>query len=95
MQVIRPSGYVADRPWGALDIERIEDASVRLHWTDCPYVWHVNDGPEVLVVLDGQVDMHMRGASGERTYRLEVGDIFHAAPGMSTRPLLSASLVSW
>ena len=26
-------------------------------WTDAPYKWHVNDGSEVFVVLDGEVDM--------------------------------------
>ncbi len=81
MRVYRPGEYVAERAWGALDIERLDDASVRLHWTDQPYVWHVNEGPEVFVVVDGIVDMHMRGPDGETTVRLNVGDILHAAEG--------------
>ncbi len=54
---------------------------MRLHWTDKPYKWHVNDGPEVLVVLDGTVDMKTRDASGEQVFVLEKGDIFHAESG--------------
>lgn len=81
MQVIRSSDFTAERAWGALDLERFIDASVRLHWTDQAYKWHVNDGPEVFVVLDGWVDMHTRGPAGERSHRLSPGDIFHAAEG--------------
>lgn len=81
MQVHRAGEYTADRAWGALDIERIADASVRLHWTDKPYFWHVNDGPEVFVVVAGIVDMHIRRDLEECTFRLQAGDIFHAAEG--------------
>ncbi len=58
------STYTADRPWGALDPADIDGVTVRLHWTDQPYVWHVNDGPEICVVLDGAVDMHYRHEEG-------------------------------
>lgn len=81
MQVYDPSNYVAERAWGAIDIERLEQATVRLHWTDQPYVWHVNDGPEVFVVVNGSVDMLTRGPSGENTWSLKTGDIFHAEEG--------------
>ncbi len=82
MRVIRPSDFVGNDAWDALDIERIDGASVRLHWTDQPYVWHVNDGPEVFVVLDGQVDMKVRDDAGlEQVHRLAPGDIFHARSG--------------
>ena len=47
--------FTAARAWGARDFAEIEGATVRLHWTDQPYHWHVNDGPEVFVVLDGVV----------------------------------------
>ncbi len=53
------------RAWEALEIADIDGVTVRLHWTDKPYVWHVNEGAEVFVVLDDEVDMHYReeGAS--------------------------------
>lgn len=53
----------------------------RLHWTDQPYKWHVNDGEEVFVVLDGRVEMRYRDAGVERSAVLEAGDIFFASVG--------------
>ena len=73
--------FRAERAWGARDIALIEGASVRLHWTDQPYHWHVNDGPEVFVVLDGVVDMHFIEEGEERCERLTATDIFYADTG--------------
>lgn len=81
MRFLDASSYTADRPWGALDITEIDDATVRLHWTDQPYVWHVNDGPEVFVVLDGAVDMYYRQGGQEQVERLVPGRICFAEPG--------------
>ena len=69
MRCFDANAYTADRAWDALDITTIENATVRLHWADQPYIWHVNDGPEVFVVLDGAVDMHYRDAEGEHVGR--------------------------
>lgn len=73
--------WVADRAWGALDLVTIEGASARLHWTDRPYHWHVNDGTELFVVLDGEVDMHVRSNGREEVIRLSPSDLFVAEPG--------------
>ena len=74
MRKIAPQDFTGARAWAALDIERFTRATtVRLHWTDEAYKWHVNDGPEVFVVLDGEVDMHCRGATGETVFRLRAG----------------------
>jgi len=81
MKKITASDYTGSQAWDALDIEKIENATVRLHWTNAPYKWHVNDGPEVFVVLDGKVDMHVRKDGVEETLKLTVGDIFHAENG--------------
>lgn len=81
MKVYHPGEYTAERAWGAIDIERLSNASIRLHWTDQPYIWHLNDGPEIFVVVDGCVDMHVRDVAGEHVVRLEKGDIFHAVEG--------------
>jgi mannose-6-phosphate isomerase-like protein (cupin superfamily) len=81
MQVYRPREFTGTRAWEALDIEHIADATVRLHWTDQPYIWHVNEGPEVFAVLDGIVEMRVRDRDGERSIRLEPGDVFHARSG--------------
>ena len=81
MKIIRPRDFTADRAWGALDIANMGGITTRLHWTDQPYKWHVNDGQEVFVVLDGRVEMRYREDGVERTAVLEAGDIFYASIG--------------
>jgi quercetin dioxygenase-like cupin family protein len=44
-------------------------------------LWHVNDGPEVFVVLDGTVNMHYRQGGREQVEQLTAGRICHAEPG--------------
>lgn len=96
MRLIDASTYTAERPWGALDVTEIDDATVRLHWTDQPYIWHVNDGPEVFIVLDGAVDMHFRRDGNEHIERLtpgrlclmEAGDEHVAHPAPQARILV-------
>jgi mannose-6-phosphate isomerase-like protein (cupin superfamily) len=73
--------FRADSAWGALDLAEVGGATVRLHWTDAPYKWHVNDGVEVFAVLDGVVNMHYRLAGEEKQVRLETGAIFVAEVG--------------
>lgn len=81
MKVIRSRAFTAARAWGACDIADMDGITTRLHWTDQPYRWHVNDGEEVFVVLDGTVDMHVRASGVEQVFTLEVGDIFFAGAG--------------
>lgn len=81
MQTIRAKEFTGSRPWAALDIARIDGATVRLHWSDKPYGTHVNDAAEVFAVLDGVVEMRYRDAGEERVARLETGDVFYAQPG--------------
>ena len=81
MRVISPLEFTGNKAWDALDIEKIEGATIRLHWTDEPYKWHINEGPEVFVVLQGSVDMYTRDSEGEKCWPLKAGDIFHAQAG--------------
>lgn len=81
MKVIDAHEFTPDRPWGALDVAAIDGATVRLHWTDRAYPWHVNDGPEVFVVLEGLVDMHYREEGQEHVARLRPGRICFCEPG--------------
>ena len=81
MTIIRGRDFVADRPWGALLVNEMNGITTRLHWTDAPYRWHVNDGQEVFVVLDGRVEMRHRHEGTEHMTILEVGDIFVASVG--------------
>lgn len=73
--------FVARKAWGARPIANLDGTTVRLHWTDQPYKWHVNDGPEVFVVLHGTVDMHYKENGIEKVQRLQPGQIFYAAEG--------------
>lgn len=82
MKVLKAvADFTAQTPWGALDVAEIEGASVKVHWTDAPYVWHVNDGREVFMVLAGEVDMRVRHGGEEQTLRLRAGDVFVAEAG--------------
>lgn len=81
MKLIDPLKFRPESAWEALDIARIEGATVRLHWTDRPYKWHTNDGAEVFVVLNGEVEMRYREGGEEKSARLKTGDIFYAAGG--------------
>ncbi len=81
MKIIRSRTFTATRAWGALDIANMNGITTRLHWTDQPYKWHVNDGQEVFAVLDGQVEMRYREGNEERSTVLETGDVFYASAG--------------
>lgn len=81
MQIIRSKEFTAQRAWGAKDIANMDGITTRLHWTDQPYIWHVNDGEEVFVVLDGKVEMRYRENGIESAEILNVGDIFYASIG--------------
>lgn len=82
MQLTRARDFTASRAWGAKDIATLDGVTARLHWTDQPYHWHVNDGEELFVVLDGRVRMHyLDSERHEQVLQLQAGDIFHAAAG--------------
>jgi len=80
-KIIQSKDYTAEKAWGALDIATMNGITTRLHWTDQPYKWHINEGEEVFVVLDGIVEMHYKVDSRTVISKLHVGDIFHATVG--------------
>ncbi len=55
--------------------------TTRLHWTDKPYKWHVNDGEEVFVVLNGLVEMQYKQDGVIKSVLLNIGDVFYASIG--------------
>ncbi len=73
--------FTAERAWGAKHLAEMNGISVRLHWTDQPYIWHENDGSEVFVVLDGQVMMAFERAGQVQEVLLTAPDIFVAENG--------------
>lgn len=81
MKVIKSKEFTADRAWAALDIANLQGITVRLHWTDQPYKWHINDGEEIFAVMDGVVEMHYKENDIIHQVLLETGNIFHATIG--------------
>lgn len=82
MRLLRASDYTAETAWGSDLLERFDgQTTVKLHWTDQPYVWHVNDGPEVLAVMDGRIEMHVRKDGVVRVIPMQTGDVMHFEDG--------------
>lgn len=81
MKIIRSKQFKAEHAWGAKTITNMNGITTRLHWTDQPYKWHINDGEEVFVVLDGVVEMLFKENGIEQSAVLETGDIFYASIG--------------
>ena len=73
--------FTAERAWGSLPIANLNGTTVKLHWTNEPYRWHINDGQEVFAVMDGAVRMHYRESGVEHSVLLQAGDIFFADVG--------------
>jgi len=81
MEIIKSKAFTATRAWGAKDIATMNGITTRLHWTDQPYQWHINDGEEIFAVLDGAVNMLYMENEQEKSVLLETGDIFYASIG--------------
>jgi len=81
LEVIRSQQFTADKAWGAKDIANMNGVTTRLHWTDQPYKWHVNDGEEVFAVMDGTVEMLYKENNEVKSAILNAGDIFFASIG--------------
>lgn len=78
MRIFRTKEFKGDRPWAALDVANMSGITSRIHWTNEPYHWHVNDGEEVFAVLDGCVEMKYRQQGVEKSILLNTGDVFFA-----------------
>lgn len=81
MEIIRSKEFKSDHSWGAKEIANMNGITTRLHWTDQPYQWHVNDGEEVFIVLDGVIEMLFKDNGIEQSAILNAGDIFYASIG--------------
>ncbi|MCW8092131.1 cupin [Alteromonas sp. ASW11-130] len=81
MEVIRSKEFKASNAWGAKDIANMNGITTRLHWTDKPYKWHINDGEEVFAVMDGVVEMLYKEDNEVKSATLNSGDIFFASVG--------------
>lgn len=68
--------------WSGPTYSGFGDASVKLRWIKDAYRWHRNDGPEIFLVLDGTVDMHVRSGDGQSVVqRLSAGKMIFIEGG--------------
>ena len=81
MKVFQSKKFTGKRAWEAIDIANMNGVTTRIHWTDKPYKWHINDGEEVFAVLDGTVEMRYRENGEEKLVELKTGDVFFAEIG--------------
>jgi mannose-6-phosphate isomerase-like protein (cupin superfamily) len=81
MEIIRSKEFKPTEAWDAKDIANNNGVTARLHWTDQPHKWHINDGEEVFVVLDGKVEMFWKKTGEECSTVLASGDIFYTSIG--------------
>jgi mannose-6-phosphate isomerase-like protein (cupin superfamily) len=81
MKVFESRKFTGEKAWEAIDVAAMNGVTTRIHWTNAPYKWHVNDGEEVFAVLDGRVEMRYRESGAEKSVELRAGDVFFAEAG--------------
>ena len=85
--VVRGAHVTFDRAWASTRVADFAGLTARIHWTDAAYPWHVNDGAELFVVLDGEVEMLWRDAAGEQRVLLGPGDTWTGGDGVVHRAI--------
>jgi len=81
MEIIKSKEFKPKEAWDSKSISNMNGITTKLHWTNKPYKWHINDGEEVFVVLDGKVKMYYKENEEEKQSILNVGDIFYVSVG--------------
>ena len=81
MNIIKSRDFRPKNAWDSQLITNMNGTTIKLHWTNKPYIWHINDGEEVFTVLDGKVEMFYKEDGKEKSIILESGDIFYASVG--------------
>jgi mannose-6-phosphate isomerase-like protein (cupin superfamily) len=77
MQVHDASALKGPVDWSGPTMTGIGNAVAKLRWINTPFRWHRNTGGELFLVLDGEVDMHVRsGPKAEvQTVNLTAGKL--------------------
>jgi mannose-6-phosphate isomerase-like protein (cupin superfamily) len=82
MQTSDTRALTGPTDWSGPTYSGFGNASVKLRWIKDAYKWHTNDGPEVFLVLDGTVDMHVRSGDGQSVMRrLSAGEMIFIDEG--------------
>ncbi|WP_434444635.1 cupin domain-containing protein [Lentzea sp. E54] len=76
-----------DAVWSPRIVTRVNDYDVRVAKVRGEHVWHVHDDTdEFFLVLDGELHIALREASGERTVVLVKGAVFTVPRGTFHKP---------
>ncbi|WP_329403305.1 cupin domain-containing protein [Streptomyces melanogenes] len=76
-----------DALWSPRIVTRVNDYDVRVAKVEGEHVWHVHDHTdEFFLVLDGELDIALREAGGERTVSLATGSVFTVPRGTEHKP---------
>ena len=81
MEITISKDFKPNEAWDSKLISNMDGITTKLHWTDKPYKWHINDGEEIFVVLDGKVNMFYKENNEKKSSILNIGDIFYASVG--------------
>jgi mannose-6-phosphate isomerase-like protein (cupin superfamily) len=77
--------------WSPRIVTAVNDYDVRVAKVDGEHVWHVHDHTdEFFLVLDGELHISLREASGERTVVLPKGSVFTVPRGTEHKPYAPA-----
>ncbi|MGA4840233.1 cupin domain-containing protein [Streptomyces sp. G45] len=76
-----------DALWSPRVVTHVNDYDVRVAKVEGEHVWHVHDDTdEFFLVLAGELDIALRGPSGERTVTLPKGSVFTVPRGTEHKP---------
>jgi mannose-6-phosphate isomerase-like protein (cupin superfamily) len=62
MQIYDAMALRGPDDWSGPTLPAIGNAVAKLRWINTPFRWHRNTGRELFLVIDGEVDMHVRAA---------------------------------
>ncbi|RIX27282.1 cupin domain-containing protein [Sphingomonas edaphi] len=60
MQIYDAMALRGPDDWSGPTLPAIGNAVAKLRWISTPFRWHRNTGRELFMVIDGEVDMHVR-----------------------------------
>ncbi|GAA4774889.1 MULTISPECIES: cupin domain-containing protein [Streptomyces] len=73
--------------WSPRVVTRVNDYDVRIAKVHGEHLWHTHeDTDEFFLVLDGTLHIGLREPAGERTVRLDRGEVFTVPRGTEHRP---------
>ncbi|GHH42494.1 cupin domain-containing protein [Streptomyces candidus] len=76
-----------DALWSPRIVTRVNDYDVRIAKVEGEHLWHAHDDTdEFFLVLDGELRIALREASGERTVLLRRGEVFTVPRGTEHKP---------